>query len=260
MPAAATTYDFGSFGGLAVCVCTYGSDQWGQWGDNALGTAEHAVSSLKAEGVTLIRVHTNDEDSSVAAVRNEGLQQALKSGSKWITYLDGDDELTQAYFSAMHRAMATHGDRPLAYYPAVRTRTLGRTGLRSAWTRIFLPQVWGHEQSSLHPGRRCDGTCLDSSNWLVVGSVSQTALMDEAGGWGDEPVFEDWAMWLRMRALRPEEEWPSVFVPVEKAVYRIVLRPGSRNNAPEQVVKKTRREIISKYVSKRNRRPAPDVL
>lgn len=224
-----------------------------------MGTAERSVSATGSEGITLIRVHI-DGGGSVAEARNAGLEKALEAGCEWVAYLDGDDELTQTYFTAMHQALSGRDPRVVAYYPAVRTRTLAPGGLRSGWTKIFLPQVWGHEQSTLHPGERCGDTCLDSSNWLVVGSVARAGLMHEAGGWGDEPVFEDWAVWLRIRALVPEKDRAHAFVPVEKAVYRIVLRPGSRNNAPEDVVKATRREIISKYVSKRSGRRTQDAL
>lgn len=68
-------------------------------------------------------------------------------------------------------------------------------------------------------------TLLDG-NHLIVGCPVRAPLFHAAGGFKEYPIFEDWALWLRI------VDGYGASVGYGEGVYRITDRPGSRNKQP----------------------------
>lgn len=191
---------------VAVIVATFGDLRW--W-DLA---AERAVPSALRE-VAPERVH-QVHGATLAEARNLA---AAEVGTEWLCFLDADDELEPGYMAAMAAGLAgwaagsysgEHGHGPEALLvPAVR-----------------------YVDGSGRPGRARvlnDGRPLLDINRAVIGTLIPRALFAEAGGFGDWPIYEDWALWLRCEGLG------ATLVDVPGAVYRAHRRPGSRNAGPD---------------------------
>lgn len=189
---------------LTIAVATFAGPGWPTIRGAPL---ERALASAHAAGaVDVVAVHV-DEDN-LAQARNEALDQVQ---TEWVVFLDADDELETGYVDAM--ATGTADVRA----PAVRYVQPG-----GGLTTPRMPKVAGHAHA-------CAGACLPHGNWIVVGAAVRTDLVRSAGGWWDEPIYEDWSLWWRMwRAGATVEALPA-------AVYRAHVRPGSRNRAPSMV-------------------------
>jgi hypothetical protein len=70
----------------------------------------------------------------------------------------------------------------------------------------------------------CSADCLTEGNFIVIGACVRTQLLRDAGGWGSEPLWEDWAAWRRVVAAGGTVE------AIPDAVYKAHVREGSRNN------------------------------
>lgn len=193
---------------VTIVVATFGHPYWQRL---ALG---RAIPSAQRLGVPVIHTHAE----TLHDARNAGLDQA---DTKWIIYLDADDELEPGYVTAM---MA--GTKDLRA-PHVRYVNRGR-GQRPAF-----PRVAGH-------AHECTGECLLQGNWLIIGTMAQVSLLRRVGGWRDWPWSEDWDMWLRCYLDGATVEG------VPDAVYRAHVNPRSRNrSAPHEVRMATHRAIES---------------
>lgn len=183
----------------SIVVATFGDPDW-----QALAT-RRAIPSALALGVPVIAVH----DETLARARNAGLEQVQ---TEWVIHLDADDELTPGYLDAMANGTAD------LRAPAVEFVRLHQPCTPS------VPRVWGHEHD-------CTGECLTEGNWLVVGAAVRTELARAVGGWEEWPVYEDWALWLRLWLAGATVE------AIPDAVYRAHWRRDSRNRAPAQAFK-----------------------
>lgn len=182
---------------VTVCVGTYGDKSW-------IEAAQRAIESARQQA-PVIHVHGD----TLAQARNQALNQVT---SEWVIHLDADDELEPGYVDALTRGTAD------LRAPAVRYVKDGMA--RSP----RVPCVAGHRHD-------CTGPCLPSGNWLVVGSAVRADLARSVGGWWEEPIYEDWSLWLRCwKAGATVEAIPD-------AVYRAHVRPDSRNRAPSMRVK-----------------------
>lgn len=179
---------------LTVAIATYGTPDWADLAQQRAAPSAHAL------GLPIVHVHSR----TLAAARNAALEQVP---TEWVVHLDADDEL-EAGFAAPMAAAA--GD---VRVPAV--RYIHPDGHAEP---VRMPQVAGHTHL-------CAGACLPEGNWAVVGSVVRTDLVRQVGGWLNEPIYEDWSLWLRCHLAG------ATFEPVPQAVYRAHRRPSSRNVA-----------------------------
>jgi hypothetical protein len=183
-----------------VAIATYGSPAWANLARN------RAMVSALGLGVPAVHYHGID----LQEARNRVLARVE---TEWVIHLDGDDELEPGFLEAMQRASAD------VRAPAVRyIQPIGRP------TRPRMPRVSGHTHD-------CNADCLTQGNWLVVGACARTDLLRRVGGWGAEPVYEDWALWLRCHLAG------ATFEAVPDAIYRAHVRRNSRNRAPSRAVK-----------------------
>lgn len=181
---------------VEIAICTYGGNEWRELADR------RAVPSAEAQGVPVRRCHAD----TLAESRNYALELCE---TEWIAFLDADDEFEGTdYISTM---LAGQGD---VRAPSVRrVKADGR-----AKRHIYMPRVWNH----LHA---CRGDCLPLGNWVTLGALCRVDLLKEAGGWRDEPIYEDWSLWLRCWKAGGDIQ------PCPDAIYRYWESPNSRNGS-----------------------------
>lgn len=176
---------------VSVLVCTFGADRWRR-------AAMRAMRSAQQQGAHEVLAFHGDAGLELHEVRNGAARAA--SGD-WLCFLDADDQLAPGYVLAMKlEGLAGPG----VLYPAV--QYVYEDGREAA------PAMLGSKRR------------LIDLNRAVVGSLVPRDLFLEVGGFGPEPIYEDWDLWLRCSqhvALRP----------VPDAVYRVFMRSRSRNLA-----------------------------
>ena len=171
---------------VAVVIATYGDKE--RWDS----LAERAIESVKKQTRQpdeLIRVH----GETLAEARNKGVMQ---STSRWCLILDSDDELDPYYVASM----------------------LGASG------DLRYPKVEVHENGAVH-GIPSYGD-LEAGNYCVIGSMFRKGLFEKVGGFLDEPIWEDWSLWLRMWRAGAKVE-PSF------SIYKVHYNGNGRNRQTE---------------------------
>lgn len=179
---------------VTIAVCTFGADEW------RMLARDRALPSAEAQGVPVIQVHGD----TLQGCRNEALE---KCETPWLIYLDADDELEPDYCANM---VGGQGD---VRAPRVRRIKNGRSKRLT-----YMPRVWNH-------GHVCTGECLPEGNWVTLGAMTRVDLLREVGGWGPEPVYEDWALWLRCWKAGADIQ------PCHSAIYRYWYAETSRNRS-----------------------------
>ena len=177
---------------VVIVVATFGDSAW-------IDLAKRrAIPSAQGQA-PVIHVH----DDTLAASRNAGLARVE---SEWVCFLDADDALAPGYVDAMSAGTADLRAPAVSY-----VRDEGATFPQ-------VPRVVGHKHA-------CSADCLETGNWIVVGACVRTRQLRDIGGWGSEPLYEDWSAWRRLwKAGASIEALPD-------AVYRAYVRPESRNQA-----------------------------
>lgn len=177
----------------SVLICTFGERVWLDRG------AALRASTREANPEALEVMAWHSPGASLAEVRNYAGKAAQ---GEWLCFLDADDELRPGYV----RLMLEEAERgPGVLYP--RVQYVGERG------RAALP---------IFPGK---GRKLIDLNRAVIGSLIPRDLFLDLGGFGPEPIYEDWDLWLRASRVVKLR-------PVVDAVYRVYIRPGSRNTDP----------------------------
>jgi cellulose synthase/poly-beta-1,6-N-acetylglucosamine synthase-like glycosyltransferase len=177
---------------VTVCVATFGADTWKLVAERAVASAVDQASVIYVHGETL------------ADARNRALTRVR---TQWVVFLDADDELEAGYIDTLHAGRADVRAPAVRYIQGARCR------------EPYVPVVPGHEHG-------CGPECLRAGNWIVVGALARTQLVRDVGGWGDEELYEDWALWLRCQLAG------ATFEAIPDAVYRAHVRVDSRNRAP----------------------------
>lgn len=198
---------------VGVAVCTFGSDDW-----EMLGREKHDAV-LRNQTVCpdySVRIH----GESLSSARNEALESLP---TEWVIFLDADDELDVGYVEAMRDAV----------------------GLRAA--DIWQPSTLGiypdgHEDAEpvVLPKRN-----IFRGNYLVIGSMMRRRKALKAGGFRELPVLEDWDLWIRMHL------GGSMVGICPKAIYRVMVREGSRNS-DQGLHNKVYKEIVKEYRGRRS--------
>ncbi len=179
-------------------VVPYTGEPWKTW------ARERAIPSAQALGVPVVV----GEGETVAQARNNGLDQV---DSKWVVHLDADDQLAAGFVEHMATGSADVRAPSVQYVNPATGRPISAP---------VVPEVWGHKR--LH--EQCFGDCLREGNWIVVGALVRTDLVRRLR-WQEEPIFEDWSLWLRC--------WKAgaTFEAIPAAVYRAWSRRGGRNSS-----------------------------
>jgi glycosyltransferase involved in cell wall biosynthesis len=182
---------------ITVCVGTFGDQIWERLAnERALPSAKR--QSLRAEAVRW------SHGTHLHAARNLAAAEAT---SKWLCFLDADDELDAGYLEAMTAVVSRIPDSVQAL---VQPSTLG-----------VHPD--GHEdlEPVLIPRKP-----LLEGNFMVIGTLIRTEQFHRLGGFHDWPIYEDWELWLRA--------WidGAIFEAAQKAIYRAHVYDISRNKGP----------------------------
>lgn len=181
---------------VAVIVATFGDESWRAQGEKT--AAEAAVM----HDVPVYPVH----DVTLADARNKGGEQA---DAEWLCFLDADDALQPGYFDAMANFSGydEHAD--------------------TEWLNLYVPMVqYVTDGVAEMPRDLNDGRPLIEVNHAVIGTLISKQLFTELHGFGDEPIYEDWALWLRA------ERAGATLHDVVGAVYIATRRRRSRNLGP----------------------------
>jgi glycosyltransferase involved in cell wall biosynthesis len=138
--------------------------------------------------------------STLSEARNFGAEQC--EDCEWLIFLDADDELDLGYIEAMREGA---GD---LRWPS----TIG----------VYEDGGVDKEHVLLRP--KTDLRSLIEHNWMIIGSMVRRELFMKVGGFRELPMLEDWDLWIRcvLAGAVPE--------PCEKAIYKVHVIPGSRNN------------------------------
>ena len=151
---------------ISVIIATYG-DEWIANHQSEIQWALRSASEQSFKAVEVIRIHRD----TLHEARNSGAKQA--KGHR-LVFLDGDDWLEPNFC----RKIVESEDvlQPLTKYSEG-----PNTGIAT------MP-------SYLEP--RDD---LLDGNHLIVGCPVKREMFLDVGGFDDWPVYEDWALWLKMR-------------------------------------------------------------
>ena len=191
----------GSFDQFTIGVASYGSRSWREL------ARRRAVPSAESQGVPVIHVHGS---GTLAEARNEIIAQAQ---TEFLILLDADDELERGYVAAMAQGSA---DVRVPRVRQVRDMSALMPRTRAVMSP-YMPQVVGHRHAA------CRAVCLRDGNWIVIGAAARTALLRQVGGFHEEPIWEDWALWLRCYVQG------ATFQPIRRAIYRQHMNEDSRN-------------------------------
>ena len=159
--------------------------------------ARRAIESAQQQTVAPHRVIWSHRHTLQEA-RNSA---ASNAETEWLIFLDADDELAPDY---IEKSLAGSGD-------IRRPSTLGIYEDGSEDAQPVLIQE----------------TDLRTSNCIVIGAMNRKSFFDEVGGFRNFPILEDWDLWRRMVASG------AVVRDAPEAVYRVHVRPGSRNSDPQ---------------------------
>jgi glycosyltransferase involved in cell wall biosynthesis len=175
---------------ITVVVGTFGDDIWREYAKRAIVSAQYQAPIIYVHG------------ESLADARNKCLD---KVETEYVVHLDADDILLPGYVSAMQTGSAD------VRVPMVKN-------MHSRRKQPYSFTVHGHHHS-------CQPECLLEGNYIVVGAAVRTELVREVGGWWDEPLYEDWSLFLRCHQAGATFEY------ITDAIYGFHKRQDSRNRS-----------------------------
>lgn len=186
---------------VSILLGTYGHTRWSH---QARMKAFPSTIGQRAHEVLM----RHEVEGTVASVRNALAEQAT---GDWLCFLDADDQLAPDYLFWM----AQYAQANCLLVPAVQFVSHGKL---SGVTQI---PNGGDEPGAAE--RMIDVNCA------VIGTLVPRKLFLEVGGFDEEPIYEDWALWLRCMIAGAK------LVQVPGAVY-IANQNGERNQfTPEAV-------------------------
>lgn len=130
---------------------------------------------------------------TLADARNTAARRAT---TEWLCFLDADDSLAPGYMEAMENAT---GD--------LRAPAISLVTGQSVTAPVTL-----------------EDRDIEELNPCVIGTLIRRELFMDLGGFKEWRAWEDWCLFLR--AYRSG----AIIEHIPNAVYRITVRPGSRNN------------------------------
>lgn len=192
---------------ISVIVPTFGNRVvWSIYADRAI----ESVRSQTIEPDNILWAHAEN-----LMVARNGPVESVKS--KWLIFLDADDELDSGYIEAMIK----HG-----------TGTINRPSTLGV-------QIDGTEDD--HPVM-IPKRDINRSNYIVIGAMIEREAFLDVGGFRDYPILEDWDLFGRMIKAG------ATVVDVYDAVYRVTVRPQSRNTDTKlhhKVYRQIRKDLLS---------------
>jgi len=196
---------------VAVIVASFGDkEKWDLLAESAI----RSVSTQSREPDEFFRIHGN----SLHEARNSG---ADKAKSKYLLFLDCDDQFEQGYIEAMMQP----GPYPNELrYPRIR----------------YVSENSTVNDNNLPPPITFPRKALDRGNYMVIGTMVERETFLAVGGFRDLHAYEDWDLWVRCWLYGGEPRL------VKDAIYRVTKRKDSRNSLKDSRIGiDLCREIIS---------------
>ncbi len=177
---------------VSVIIPTFGDKV--KW-DKIAGRAVASIKSQVVQPNELLRIHAE----TLQDARNEGGSVAK---SRFLVFLDADDELEPHYIEAM---LSGTGD---VRYPNIE----------------YIEPEGDRILATPKPKNLYDG------NYIVIGAMVRRDQFLAIDGFYDEPVFEDWSLFLRLWLAGADIQ------PCPGAIYRNYLNPRGRNHPSVEVM------------------------
>lgn len=191
-----------------IIIPTYGD--LNRWGPIAASAVDSTAGQGEDAGVEVLvsRPHAD----TLADARNG----AAIAGPEveWLCFLDADDQLGPGYVKHM---LAASGE------------------IRRPATFGIYPDGSEDDHPVMIPRRN-----LRDSNFIVIGAFIRREQFLEVEGFRDLPALEDWDLFLRLVIAGAN------IVDVPEAVYRVSVRPDSRNQSKD-AHNRTYNEIKKRY-------------
>lgn len=155
---------------VSVVIGTYGTDEWKARG-------ERLADETQWPGLNFTEVIVCHADT-LAEARNSGANEAR---GDWLVFLDADDFLSPSYLVEV----ALYGGTADILCPSVRG------------FRMVLQDNMDYDLEWLDPEPHLPKvTPLIKQNYLPIGAFIKYETFEQAGGFDDWVVLEDWAFWL----------------------------------------------------------------
>lgn len=190
---------------VTLIVGTFGADYW------------RLLGQLTAKTIQAAQHHPFD---AVRASHEKSLKDArnfaaVVAETTWLCFVDADDTLGPGYVRAMQQEAAPG--------------------------RLLAPQVAIDDHRTRGEPESLARRDITHLNPCVIGTLVERDRFLAAGGFLDEPIYEDWSLWLRCVRLGARVHH------VDGAVYRARLRADSRNQQPEATKQEWYRRIRDSY-------------
>jgi len=190
---------------IQVIVTTTGESRWA---DLAL---ERAVPSAVDQAPTVH--HHIEQVRSLGHARNQAVK--LTDPQDWICFLDADDEFEPGYIDAM------------------------RSVPRVKQTDLLAPSLRVFEGDPNVPVTYLKDRDMHVRNPCPIGTLIHRSVFDSVGGFWDEPIWEDFAMFQRAWLLGSHIRF------VDDAVYRAYFNPHGHNTSRERGTRRQLHAIIN---------------
>lgn len=158
------------------------------------------VSAMRQTVPCIVKqVHYNDDEHSLGFYRNLAVSEVLATDSPdKLVFLDADDELAPDYVEKM---LSVDAD-------IVQPATLGvrPDGVEDA-EPVLIPQK-----------------PLIDGNFIVIGAMLNADRFIQVNGFFDQPIYEDWDLWLRMYCAG------ATIGHCPEAVYKVHVNEVGRNS------------------------------
>lgn len=190
----------------AVIIPTYGDKSfWEPYAENAFDSA------LAQTNIPYV-IWLHDDEGSAASVRNVAARYVPRDVESLI-FLDADDELDERYVEVM---LSGVGD-------ILQPSTLG-----------IYPDRTTDDYPVLIPEKE-----LITGNYIVIGAMVNRRKFNDVGGFRELAAFEDWDLWMRM-----VYQADATIGKCPDAVYRILVRPDSRNQTNDSLFKQLQLDYL----------------
>ena len=176
---------------------------WGneRWAD--MGTATARLNGARFH-------HIYNDKISAGEARNHAVEIIDPQG--WICFLDADDRLGDGYLDAMAAAVCHE-------------------------RQLLTPSLALGDRPAECYGSR---DIIHGLNPCPIGTLIHRSMFDEAGGFWNEPAWEDWSLFRRAVLLGAE------IVFVHDAIYHAADNPNGRNSTIANP-RRLRRDILDSH-------------
>jgi len=172
---------------ISVVIGTYGSyEKWAP-------LARRAMASVEKQTVAVEAIHVHAD--TLADARNIGARRTI---GERLVFLDADDWLAPDFCEKIVEPEDVLQPMTVQH----------RGGYQTTLAKYMEPRE----------------DLLDGNHRIVGCPVDREVFM-EVGGFDEWPIYEDWALWLKIRAAGGSFGKTT-------GVYNIELRDGSRNSGP----------------------------